>query len=106
MYIVFNVMRDASTSQEIDEHLDKHETMWYAFVKVSPLLRMTRKLDESEWGDLKQYICILMMLTKKICMLLPHQICIILMPMQSIFLTPTIILVSSQRTAWIRSMQR
>jgi hypothetical protein len=40
----------------MDDHLDNYETMWPAFAKVSPLLRMTRKLDESEQDDLKQYI--------------------------------------------------
>jgi hypothetical protein len=54
--IVCNDMRYASTSQEMDDHLDNYETMWPAFAKVSPLLRMTRKLDESEQDDLKQYI--------------------------------------------------
>jgi hypothetical protein len=46
--------RDASTSQDIDANLDKHETLWSAFAKTSPLLKTTRKLDESERDDLKQ----------------------------------------------------
>jgi hypothetical protein len=36
--IVFNAIRNASTSQEMEEHLDNHETRWSAFAKVSPLL--------------------------------------------------------------------
>jgi hypothetical protein len=56
LVIVCNAMRDASTIQEMEDHLDKHAMMWLEIAKVSPLLRTTIKLDQNNRDDLKQRI--------------------------------------------------